>query len=160
MKKQCCTRATHLQELISSGRKGRRHFFSLMWLLESQNGLLTALQSKGVVHSWLKTKMTNQTCLWCREKKQKLQVWVSLSAISKPGTPLPALQTSVRLTTELDRTWNSADVSTRANVSDEVLVSVSATSHGIHSTSEAGPVVQLLYIELSVLRVLRDPSCF
>lgn len=28
---QCCTKTTHLQELLFSGRKERRHIFSLMW---------------------------------------------------------------------------------------------------------------------------------
>lgn len=75
------------------------------------------------------------------EKGTKIAVLVFLSAIAEPGAPLPTLHTSGRLTAELDklhRTGNFTDMLTHATLSDEVLVSVSATSHGIRSTSEAG----------------------
>lgn len=95
------------------------------------------------MHIWIKTEMTVQTSFdtLSEKKVQKLQFWVSLPAITEPGAPLSTLHRSGRLTAELDkvhRTGSFTDMFTHATLSDEVLVSVSATSHGIHSTSEAG----------------------
>lgn len=46
---QCCTKATHLQELLFSGRKERRHIFSLMWHFEMKEWVFNSFKELRVV---------------------------------------------------------------------------------------------------------------
>lgn len=76
-----------------------------------------------------------------KKKEQKLQVWVSLFAITKPGMPLSTQCINGRLTSQLvklDRTGNFPDMFTHMPPFLDGTGQCSASSHGIHSTSEAG----------------------
>lgn len=105
-----------------------------MWHFEITEWAVNRVKERG--HVYVNKNRNDRSNIVLHEKgRKKMQFWVSLSAITKPGVPpfnsAYTWQVNYRAIDKLDRTGNFTDMFTHA-LSDKVLVSVSATRHSLH----------------------------